>query len=157
MIRTEKDKTWAMNQIEDEHIRLRTSIALIKNMLSHLQNGDLTDSHYSKLTACLQKFYYEIKSHFFNEESHGALIDIKDEFPEVVKHQMQFNREHREFLIRIREMRKSVQNAHQFDSEKFQEIAKEFEYFCNDIVDHDQRETEAFQSAFYQKDKILLD
>lgn len=150
-MRTEREKTWSMNQIEDEHVRIRESIALIKNTLNFLRSSDPTEFHYHKLRTCLQGFYYDLKSHFFNEESHGALIDIKDEFPEVVAAQMDFNREHHHFLDRIREMRKSVERSRDLDTESFKKIAEDFEVFCDDIVSHDQRETETFQNTFYQE------
>ena len=151
MIRTEKDKTWAMNVIEDEHIRIRASISMIKNMLSFLQLDQPTNLHYKKINACLQKFYYELKSHFFNEESKGALVDIREDYPEVMKAQLQFNKEPRAFLTTIRDMRKVAMVADLSNAAKYKELSKEFENFCDDIVDHDQREAEAFQSVFYQE------
>ena len=68
---TEKDKTWSMNKIEDQHIRIRATTSLIKNMLTVLQSDSPTQAHYRKLNACLQKFFYELKSHFFTEEFLG--------------------------------------------------------------------------------------
>ena len=72
-----------------------------------------------------------------------------EEFPEVVCSQKKFNHEHREFLDQIRMLRKWTLKAKASDNQIFQEIAREFRSFCDDIVDHDQRETEVFQSVFY--------